>query len=207
MSESDHPNRRSAPKNSSMSVDQLEQASDATLVVSIGRYHEDALAEVYRRHAGAVFALSRRLLSDRTLAEEIVQEVFLRLWNDPDRFDPQRGSLRSYLLAQCHGRSVDLIRSESSRRRREEKELTLAAEAGYDLEREVWDLAVGDRVKTALRTLPEGEREAILLAYFGGHTYREVADLLDTPEGTVKSRIRAGLKKMRGDLTAVGIGG
>ena len=190
-----------------MSVDQLEQASDATLVVSIGRYHEDALAEVYRRHAGAVFALSRRLLSDRTLAEEIVQEVFLRLWNDPDRFDPQRGSLRSYLLAQCHGRSVDLIRSESSRRRREEKELTLAAEAGYDLEREVWDMAVGDRVKNALRELPDGEREAILLAYFGGHTYREVADLLDTPEGTVKSRIRSGLKRMRGDLVAVGIGG
>ncbi len=190
-----------------MTVDQLEQASDATLVVSIGRYHEDALAEVYRRHAGAVFALSRRLLSDRTLAEEIVQEVFLRLWNDPDRFDPQRGSLRSYLLAQCHGRSVDLIRSESSRRRREEKELTLAAEAGYDLEREVWDMAVGDRVKSAMRDLPDGEREAILFAYFGGHTYREVADLLDTPEGTVKSRIRSGLKRMRGELTAVGIGG
>ncbi len=207
MSESPHPGARSAPKNSSMSVDQLEQASDATLVVSIGRYHEDALAEVYRRHAGAVFALARRLLSDRTLAEEIVQEVFLRLWNDPDRFDPQRGSLRSYLLAQCHGRSVDLIRSESSRRRREEKELTLAAEAGYDLEHEVWDLAVGDRVKNALRELPDGEREAILLAYFGGHTYREVADLLDTPEGTVKSRIRSGLKRMRGDLVAVGIGG
>lgn len=207
MSESSHPNRATAPKNSSMTVDQLEQASDATLVVSIGRYHEDALAEVYRRHAGAVFALSRRLLSDRTLAEEIVQEVFLRLWNDPDRFDPQRGSLRSYLLAQCHGRSVDLIRSESSRRRREEKELTLAAEAGYDLEREVWDMAVGDRVKNALRDLPDGEREAILLAYFGGHTYREVADLLDTPEGTVKSRIRSGLKRMRGELAAVGIGG
>ncbi len=207
MSESSHPNRATVPKNSSMTVDQLEQASDATLVVSIGRYHEDALAEVYRRHAGAVFALSRRLLSDRTLAEEIVQEVFLRLWNDPDRFDPQRGSLRSYLLAQCHGRSVDLIRSESSRRRREEKELTLAAEAGYDLEREVWDMAVGDRVKNALRDLPDGEREAILLAYFGGHTYREVADLLDTPEGTVKSRIRSGLKRMRGELAAVGIGG
>lgn len=195
------------PKNEPMSVEQLRDASDAALVVSIGRYHEDALAEAYRRHAGAVFALARRLLSDRTLAEEIVQEVFLRLWNDPDRFDPDRGSLRSYLLAQCHGRSVDLIRSESSRRRREEKELTLAAEAGYDLEHEVLDLAVGDRVKTALRELPEGEREAILLAYFGGHTYREVADLLGTPEGTVKSRIRAGLKRMRGELAAAGIGG
>lgn len=202
-----NPPGRSAPKKSSMTIEQLQEASDASLVVSIGRYHEDALAEVYRRHAGAVFALARRLLADRTLAEEIVQEVFLRLWNDPDRFDPDRGSLRSYLLAQCHGRSVDLIRSESSRRRREEKELTLAAEAGYDLEHEVWDMAVAERVKVTLQTLPEGEREAILLAYFGGHTYREVADLLETPEGTVKSRIRSGLKKMRGELAGVGIGG
>ena len=190
-----------------MTVEQLQSASDSTLVVSVGRYHEDALAELYRRHAGAVFALARRLLADRTLAEEIVQEVFLRLWNDPDRFDPARGSLRSYLLAQCHGRSVDLIRSESSRRRREEKELVLTAEGGYDLEREVWDMAVGDRVKSVLRELPDGEREAILLAYFGGHTYREVAELLDTPEGTVKSRIRAGLKRMRGELATAGIGG
>jgi RNA polymerase sigma-70 factor (ECF subfamily) len=115
--------------------------------------------------------------------------------------------VRSYLLAQCHGRSVDLIRSESSRRRREEKELTLAAEAGYDVEHEVWDMAVADRVKATLQTLPEGEREAILLAYFGGHTYREVADLIGTPEGTVKSRIRSGLKKMRGELAGIGIGG
>ena len=205
-SSTSHPDDAPAPKNPSMTIDELRAASDATLVVAIGRYHDDALAEVYRRHAGAVFALARRLLTDRTLAEEIVQEVFLRLWNDPDRFDPDRGSLRSYLLAQCHGRSVDLIRSESSRRRREEKELTLAAEAGYDLEHEVWDMAVADRVKTALRELPEGEREAILLAYFGGHTYREVADLLDTPEGTVKSRIRAGLKRMRGELSGAGIG-
>jgi RNA polymerase sigma-70 factor (ECF subfamily) len=202
-----HPSSRRAPKKNTMTIDQLNEVSDAALVVSIGRYHEDALAEVYRRHAGAVFALARRLLADRTLAEEIVQEVFLRLWNDPDRFDPDRGSLRSYLLAQCHGRSVDLIRSESSRRRREEKELTLAAEAGYDLEHEVWDMAVADRVKSTLKTLPEGEREAVLLAYFGGHTYREVADLLGTPEGTVKSRIRSGLKRMRGELAGIGIGG
>lgn len=206
-SDSPHPDRLVAPKKRVMAIEQLNEASDASLVVSVGRYHEEALAEVYRRHAGAVFALARRLLSDRTLAEEVVQEVFLRLWNDPDRFDPDRGSLRSYLLAQTHGRSVDLIRAESSRRRREEKENTLAAEAGYDLEHEVWDLAVADKVKVALRALPEGEREAILLAYFGGHTYREVADLLGTPEGTVKSRIRSGLKRMRPGLIGVGIGG
>jgi RNA polymerase sigma-70 factor (ECF subfamily) len=183
----------------------LTDSTDAALVLAIGRYSQDALAEAYRRHAGSVFGLARRLLSDATLAEEIVQEVFLRLWNNPDRFDPGRGSLRSFLLASCHGRSVDLLRSEGSRRRREENDLRRTAEAGYDLEREVWDLTLGGHVREALARLPEGEREAIRLAYLGGHTYREVAVMLDEPEGTVKSRIRSGLKHLRADLVAAGM--
>jgi RNA polymerase sigma-70 factor, ECF subfamily len=185
----------------------LAQASDATIVVAIGRYRQEALAEAYRRHAGAVFALARRLLSDRTLAEEVTQEVFIRLWHAPDKFDPERGSLRSYLLAQCHGRSVDLIRAESSRRQREERDHRRTAEAGYDLEHEVWDLAVAEHVREALVDLPAEERRAIELAYFGGHTYREVAVLLDQPEGTVKSRIRTGLHRMRSTLADSGVGG
>ena len=185
----------------------LSAASDAVLLVAISRYREDALAEAYRRHAGAVFALARRLLFDAALAEEVVQEVFLRIWNNPEKFDPERGSLRSYLLAQSHGRSVDLLRSETSRRIREERDARRTAEAGYDLEHEVVDLSVAERVKHALTTLPDGEREAIALAYFGGHTYREVAELLDEPEGTVKSRIRAGLKRMRAELVGAGLGG
>ncbi len=182
----------------------LGETSDAGLVVAISRYNQDALAEAYRRHAGAVFGLARRLLAEAAMAEEIVQEVFLRLWNSPDKFDPGRGSLRSYLLAQCHGRSVDLLRSESSRRRREENDSRRTAEAGYDLEREVWDLTVADHVRDAIATLPESEREAIRLAYLGGHTYREVATMLGQPEGTVKSRIRSGLKHLRTELVAVG---
>jgi RNA polymerase sigma-70 factor (ECF subfamily) len=185
----------------------LAGASDAVLVVAISRYRQEALAEAYRRHAGAVFALARRLLIDAALAEEVVQEVFLRLWNTPERFDPERGSLRSYVLAQCHGRSVDLLRSETSRRRREERDIRRTAESGYDLEHEVLDLSVGERVKEALTMLPDGERAAIALAYFGGHTYREVAEMLDEPEGTVKSRIRAGLKRMRAELAGAGLGG
>lgn len=185
----------------------LSGASDAVLLVAISRYREDALAEAYRRHAGAVFALARRLLFDAALAEEVVQEVFLRIWNSPEKFDPARGSLRSYLLAQSHGRSVDLLRSDASRRIREERDARRTAEAGYDLEHEVVDLSVAERVKDALTTLPDGEREAIALAYFGGHTYREVAELLGEPEGTVKSRIRAGLKRMRTELVGAGLGG
>lgn len=184
----------------------LTDASDAALVVSIGRWHDDAMAEVFRRHGGAVFALAKRVLGDTSRAEEIVQEVFVRLWNQPERFDPERGSLRSFLLAQTHGRAVDLLRSDGSRREREAREARAAAEAGYDLEHEVWDLAVAERVREAVMALPDDERKAIELAYFGGRTYREVAVELDAPEGTVKSRIRSGLKRMRSVLADTAVG-
>ena len=190
-----------------MPTDDIRDASDAILVVGIGRYRQEALAEAYRRHAGAVFALARRLLVDRAMAEEVVQEVFLRLWHRPDKFDPERGSLRSFLLAQTHGRSVDILRSEVSRRQREERDARETAEAGYDIEHAVVDLAVADEVREAMAVLPAGERAAIELAYFAGHTYREVATLLDEPEGTVKSRIRSGLRRLRTVLVDAGIGG
>ena len=184
----------------------FSDAGDAALVVAIGRWNDAAIAEVFRRHGGAVFALAKRVVGDVSRAEEIVQEVFVRLWNEPERFDPERGSLRSFLLAQTHGRSVDLLRSEGARREREAKEARATAESGYDLEREVWDLAVAERVRAAVLELPDEERRAIEMAYFGGRTYREVAAALGAPEGTVKSRIRSGLKRMRSVLADTAVG-
>ena len=185
----------------------VDELSDAQLVTSIARYSEVALAESYRRHGGAVFGLAKRVLQNPTEAEDVTQEVFLRLWNQPDRFDASRGSLRSFLLAQAHGRAVDAVRSSSSRRRREERDALRTAEAPYDMQREVWDLAVADQVAQAMGELPEEERRAIELAYFDGRTYREVAQLLDQPEGTIKSRIRNGMRRMRAVLAEAGVRG
>ena len=183
------------------------RTDDVGLVIAIARYNGDAFAEAYRRHAGAVFALAQRLLWERALAEELVQETFLRLWEHPDRFDQARGSLRSFLLMDAHARGVDRIRSDSRRREREERTARAAVVADYDLDLEAYDLDVAEQVREVMATLTDGERRAIELAYFGGHTYREVARILGEPEGTIKSRIRTGLMRLRTQLLDRGIDG
>jgi RNA polymerase sigma-70 factor (ECF subfamily) len=188
-------------------MQKIGEVSDAQLVTAIARYSEVALAEAYRRHGGAVYGLARRVLNSTTEAEDVTQDVFLRLWNQPERFDADRGSLRSFLLAQSHARAVDAIRSLNSRRLREAREARRTASAAYDMQHEVWDLALADQVSRALAKLPEEERRAIELAYFEGHTYVEVAELLDQAEGTVKSRIRNGMRRMRAALLESGVQG
>ena len=186
----------------------LGEASDAQLVTLVARYDEIALAEVYRRHGGAVFGLARRVLNNQTEAEDVTQEIFLRLWNQPERFDPARGTLRSYLLTQAHARAVDVIRSlnssratRSERRRshRECRATTCTAKRGTSCSQKRWC--------ERCRELPIEERRAIELAYFEGHTYVEVAQILHEPEGTVKGRIRNGMRRMRGELSRHGIEG
>jgi RNA polymerase sigma-70 factor, ECF subfamily len=181
-------------------MERVDEYSDPQLVVAVGRYQHEALAEVYRRHGGAVLGLARRVTGNQAEAEDVVQEVFLRLWKQPERFDPTRGALRSFLLTQAHGRSIDHVRSIVAQSKREQNVALATATAGYDLEHEVWDLALADEVAVAMSALPEAERSAIDLAYFSGHTYREVALILSEPEGTIKARIRRGLTRMRQTL-------
>lgn len=184
---------------------ELEQGSDSKLVVQVARWQEPALAEIYRRHGGAVYGLARRILLSTALAEEITQDVFLDLWRQPEKFDAQRGTLRSYLLARTHAKSVDSVRSEGARRRRENRTARETALAGYDVDHEVADITNAEQVKSALGALPTQLREPIELAYFGGNTYREVAKMLDQPEGTIKSRIRSGLGRLRVSLAHIGM--
>jgi RNA polymerase sigma-70 factor, ECF subfamily len=179
-----------------------QSVNDTVLVVAIARWQEPALAEAYRRHGGNVYALAKRVTQDPAQAEEVTQDVFLRLWEQPERFDPGRGSLRSYLLVQTHRRAVDRLRQDVARRQRQEREARLTAQPSPNVEEDVSDLTMAETVRGAFSALDPNERQAIELAYFGGHTYREVARLLEQPEGTVKSRIRSGLRRMQRELVA-----
>jgi RNA polymerase sigma-70 factor, ECF subfamily len=178
----------------------LALADDQDLVDELHRAPDAAMAEAFRRHGSAVYGLARRLVSDVAVAEEIVQEVFLRLWRQPARYDRTRGSLRSYLLTMCHGHAFDVMRSASARRERELREERRAIRQSDDVEAEVVDLVLAEELEVAIARLPEEQRRVIELAFFTGHTYREVAVLLGHAEGTVKTRIRKGLLRLRRDL-------
>ena len=184
----------------------LEGASDTALVLAVAGRDEMSLRELHRRHAGPVLALARRVVGNADLAAEITQEVFVRLWTAPSRFDPDRGALRSFLLADAHGRAVDVVRSEVARRRREERDHAERMTVDLDTpEEEVMAASASAELRAAVETLSVDERRAIELAYFGGHSYREVAAMLGEPEGTIKSRIRTGLLRLRETLTVEGV--
>jgi len=150
---------------------------------------------VYRRHGSAVVEHARRF-GRAEAAEDVAQEVFLALWRDPARYEPSRGSLRTYLLTLVRHRSIDMYRSEQSRRRRQER-VASTPQARPSIDDTIVAADQAGRVRVSLDELPADERRAIDLAYFGHHSYREVAQLLGQPEGTVKSRIRHGLQTMQ----------
>lgn len=166
---------------------------DAALAAAVATRDQAALEKVFEMYGGAVRSMALRVLRNETLAEDTVQEVFVSFWNAADRFDPGRGSLRTFLLTLAHRRAIDIVRSEQARYNREEK---IPEDVAPSIDEEVWSRTVSHEVREAVATLSEGEREAISLAYFGGLTYVEVAERLGVPEGTVKSRIRSGMRRL-----------
>jgi RNA polymerase sigma factor (sigma-70 family) len=164
---------------------------------------EAALAEIYDQYASFVYGLALRVIGDARAAEDVSQDVFVGLWERPGAFDPDRGSLRTWLGTITHRRAVDYVRREEARRRRAEREAARAVSAP-DVEELATAMVAAERVRAALDVLPSDQRRAIQLAYFGGKTYRQVAEVLGIPEGTAKSRLRLGLRRIAAALEAQG---
>ncbi len=177
----------------------------ADLLVRMRAGDRSAVDELYDRYSRAAFALARRILADDVLAEDVVQDVFLTVWRDPVAFDAARGSFSSWLLAMVHHKAVDAVRREEAHRRRQvraQDDLALTAPtASRDVADDAWTTVVSDAVRTALGALPAAQREALTLAYFGGYTQREVSALTGVPLGTVKTRMLAGMRRLREALT------
>jgi RNA polymerase sigma-70 factor (ECF subfamily) len=167
----------------------------------LGDADGEALAQLYQRFGKPCYSLARRICADEGLAEDVVQEVFLALWRDPGRFDPTRGSFATWLLTLIHHKAVDAVRRESTIRRR----VVPAPEAGEDwsptpvpgADQAAMARVAAGQVREALHRLPVEQRQVLALSYYGGHTQREIAALTGVPLGTVKSRMFAGVQRLR----------
>ena len=177
---------------------------DAELLSRVGRGDEAAIEQLYQRYGGTCFALARRLLNDAGLAEDVVQQVFLALWQG-NSYDPARGSVSTWLLSVTHHKAVDVVRRESRRRTLSSSDETMAQLAADTPapDDEAWRLLRADRTRAALRSLSAEHREVLLLAYYGGYSQREIADMTGLPLGTVKSRTLAAMNKLRDRLRSV----
>ncbi|MGK5171267.1 sigma-70 family RNA polymerase sigma factor [Geodermatophilus sp. CPCC 205761] len=189
-----------------------DDAASATLLGRIRAGDRAAVDDLYQRFRRPAFGLARRILADDALAEDVLQEVFLAVWRNPAAFDGSRATVAAWLMAMVHHKAVDAVRREESQRRRRglvEDDLLLTAPTRVDdVEDQALDRVVSDRVRSALGSLPSSQRQALVLAYYGGYTQREVAALTDVPLGTVKTRMLAGMRRLRAALgDAVGTDG
>lgn len=180
---------------------------DADLMRGVGNGQQAALDELYARYARLVYSLARRVVVDPELAEDVAQEVFLAVWRDPDKYDADRGPFATWLLSLTHHRAVDSVRREEAARRRraratEDAASTELTDAPLPVADQAWGGVRRDRVRKAMLALPESQREALTLAYFGGYTQREVAAVTGAPLGTVKTRMLAGMRRLREQLAA-----
>ncbi len=174
---------------------QLAHLSDEALVLMAARSEEWALAELYDRYGRSAYALALRVLRDQALAEDAVQEAFLTVWRTASRFVPERGKASTWILTLVHRRAVDTVRHEQRRRG---VALERAAEPSVEgVDEDAWLRLQRERVQEALRRLPDAQREALELAYYGGLSQSELAERLGQPLGTIKSRMFGGLSRLR----------
>jgi RNA polymerase sigma-70 factor (ECF subfamily) len=175
---------------------ELAHLSDEALVALAARSEQSALAELYDRFGRPAYGLALRILRDESLAEDAVQEAFLTLWRTAARFVPERGKASTWILTLVHRRAVDLVRREE-RRRADALEQSPEQVSRDAVDEEAWLRFQRERVQDALRKLPDQQREAIELAYYGGFTQSELAERLGQPLGTIKSRMFMGLARLR----------
>ena len=189
-----HRRLRSVPGTAQPTADELLQAT--------ARGDETALAALYDQLALAVYGLAKRVIRDPSRAEEITQDVFLSVWRFATRFDPAKGSARTWVLTLTHRRAVDVVRSDAAASRREQR-VAATQDTPYDtVLEEASNRLQGEQVRECLDTLTDLQRESVLLAYYGGYTYPEVSALLDVKLPTVKTRMRDGLIRLRDCLGA-----
>ncbi|MBA2690973.1 MAG: sigma-70 family RNA polymerase sigma factor [Rubrobacter sp.] len=172
--------------------------ADEDLISMVGDEDPDAFAALYDRHSRAAYSLGYRIMGQRQTAEDLVQEVFLKVWRSAGSYRAERGSVRTWILSIVHHRGIDQLRATASRQRTKDR-FEASAEKSQPSEAfaETWRNSQRDQVREALKTLPEEQLKILELAYFSGYTHVEISELMDIPLGTVKGRMRLGLKKMR----------
>jgi RNA polymerase sigma-70 factor (ECF subfamily) len=176
---------------------ELAHLSDEALVALAARCEQSALAELYDRFGRPAYGLALRVLRDESLAEDAVQDAFLTLWRTAARYVPERGKASTWILTLVHRRAVDLVRREQRRRSDMLDPSGESGDAAPAVDEEAWLRLQRERVQGALRQLPDQQREALELAYYGGFTQSELAERLGQPLGTIKSRMFLGLGRLR----------
>jgi RNA polymerase sigma-70 factor, ECF subfamily len=180
----------------------LRSLADEDLMQLVQRGQAAAFELIYERHSQAAFSLAYRMAGSRGVAEDVVQEAFLNIWRSGARYERARGSVRTWVLGIVHHRAIDALRRSfvHERRRASDEGIEERFEARERTDLEAARREEAGTVRGALSSLPADQSQVIELAYFGGFTHTEIADMLDTPVGTVKGRMRLGLKKMRAQL-------
>jgi RNA polymerase sigma-70 factor (ECF subfamily) len=189
-------------RESASSKEKLRKLADEELMELIAGNDADAFEVVLERHSDAAFSLAYRICGRRSLAEDIAQEAFLSVWRSGARYDRARGSVRTWTLGIVHNRAVDTLRRSGTHERRQvsDEGIEETLEAPERTEAQAIDNATSKEIRGALAELPAEQRRVIELAYFGGFTHTEIASMLTTPVGTVKGRMRLGLRKLRDEL-------